>query len=568
MSFELKTKANVVIVIALTALAGMSWLSLRENRNLSEADRWVSHTHDVLDASASLRSHMTDAAIARRLFTQGDAAQAGKFNVAVISCFADFEHLRRLSSDNNDQQQRLDRLKPLVFGRIEMLQQSIAAYQQSAKDDALQQNLTDQLTMTAAKFAEQVHQFESVERELLRQRTVRAEESARATSRADSILSLSVLCFIMIATAVLNREWSRRKCIEQTITEQKSLLQSILDTCVDAIIVADSSAKVILRNPAAVRLCGQTLDRVSEDAPKHLGFYHPDEATMFSRQELPLWRALQGNHTDNVEICVRPPEQEITRWVLASSRPLLSEKAENLGGVVYYRDVTDRKELETKLAKYAEELKRSNVKLQTAQVALERLASVDELTGLQNRRGFLTLSEQSVKLARRAQKDYALVFVDLDGLKKINDTLGHHEGDRAIADAALILRDSFRHCDVLGRLGGDEFAILMIDAKEESARILRNRITDKVGKLNAEGKCPYQLSLSIGMLLCRFDEKLPLETLLEKADALMYAEKKGKGACRESEVQHPQHGAAAIASAAPKRSSQSLPGLSDQGWSA
>jgi diguanylate cyclase (GGDEF)-like protein len=173
------------------------------------------------------------------------------------------------------------------------------------------------------------------------------------------------------------------------------------------------------------------------------------------------------------------------------------------------------------------------VELQKAQIALEQLASADELTGLHNRRGFLALAAQSIKLARRSQKPYALVFVDLDGLKKINDTLGHGEGDLAITDAAYVLSDSFRHSDVLGRLGGDEFAILMSDADQESSRIVKKRIADKVDKLNAEGRRPYTLSLSVGMLVCNPDEKAPLEDLLSRVDALMYDEKKNKGASRD-----------------------------------
>jgi two-component system, cell cycle response regulator len=174
------------------------------------------------------------------------------------------------------------------------------------------------------------------------------------------------------------------------------------------------------------------------------------------------------------------------------------------------------------------------VELQNAQIALQQLASADELTGLLNRRGFLALAGQSIKLARRSQNPFALIFVDLDGLKKINDTLGHGDGDRAIADAAFVLSDSFRHCDVLGRLGGDEFAVLMSDADEQSAQIVEKRLTNKVERLNAEGHRPYTLSLSIGILICNADEETSLEGLLSKVDALMYESKKKKGADRDA----------------------------------
>jgi GGDEF domain-containing protein/CHASE3 domain sensor protein len=468
MPVELKTKVNLAISKALAALAGMSWLSLRESQNLTEADRWVSHTRDVIETSESFRSHLSEAGTARRVFLQGDSKQIDVFNAAANASLADFNALRNLTTDNQEQQKRLDRLEPLLRARLAVLEKSIAAHRLGANDEALQNNLTSQSTSVLAQIAEQTREFQNVERELLRQRSSQAEEGARKTSRDDTILSFSVFCFIVIATAGLNRELSRRKQTEQAIAEQKSLLQSILDTCNDAIVVADSAGKLILRNPAALRMHTDLVDRVGEDVPRKLGFYRSDQTTLFAHEDLPLPRALKGDPVDNVEICLHPACEPKVRWALASSRPLISE-AKSLGAVAFYRDITERKELENKLVRYTEELKSSNVELQKAQVALEQLASADELTGLQNRRGFLALAAQSIKLARRSQKPFALVFVDLDGLKKINDTLGHGDGDLAITDAAHVLGDSFRHCDVLGRLGGDEFAILMSDADHESA---------------------------------------------------------------------------------------------------
>jgi diguanylate cyclase (GGDEF)-like protein len=531
MPVELKTKVNFALSLALVALAGIGWLSLRQSQNLTEADRWVSHTRDVLETSESFRSHLSEAGIARRVFLQGDSKQIDVFNAAVSASLADFKTLQALTADNPEQQKRLDRLEPMVHERLSALEKSIAAHRLAANDEALQNNVTNQQTSVVAQLAEQTREFQNVERELLRRRSSQVRESAQRTSRDNTILSLAVMCFIVIATAGLNRELSQRKQTEQAIAQQKSLLQSILDTCNDAIIVADGTGKIILRNPAALRMHSDLVDRVGEEVPSKLGYYRPDTKTLFPYQDLPLSRALQGEHVDNVEMCLHPACEPEVRWALGSSRPLINEE-KILGAVVFYRDITERKELENKLASYTEELKASNVELQKAQVALEQLASVDELTGLHNRRGFLALAAQSIKLAHRSQKSFALVFADLDGLKKINDTLGHADGDLAISDAAHVLSDSFRHCDVLGRLGGDEFAILMSDADEQSAQIVKKRLADKVDKLNAERHRPYTLSLSVGMMICNSDEKVSLEVLLSRADALMYEEKKKKGANR------------------------------------
>ena len=112
------------------------------------------------------------------------------------------------------------------------------------------------------------------------------------------------------------------------------------------------------------------------------------------------------------------------------------------------RDVTERKEQEQ---------------------ALRSLTIIDDLTKLYNRRGFLTLAERHLKLAVRKKTGVFLLFADLDGLKIINDTFGHLEGDRALIDAADILRASFRSADIIARLGGDEFTVFPIEAAAESA---------------------------------------------------------------------------------------------------
>jgi CHASE3 domain sensor protein len=142
MPFELKSKVNFAISIALAALAGMGWLSLRESQNLTQADRWVSHTRDVLETSESFRSHLSEAGIARRLFLQGNSKQIDVFKTAADATLADFKALRNLTTDNQEQQKRLDRLEPLVQARLAVLEKSLAAHRLAANDESLQNNLT------------------------------------------------------------------------------------------------------------------------------------------------------------------------------------------------------------------------------------------------------------------------------------------------------------------------------------------------------------------------------------------------------------------------------------------
>jgi two-component system, cell cycle response regulator len=157
------------------------------------------------------------------------------------------------------------------------------------------------------------------------------------------------------------------------------------------------------------------------------------------------------------------------------------------------------------------------------------LSLIDELTGLGNRRGFLALAEHHVKRAFRTGKPFLVAFVDLDGMKQINDTFGHQEGNRALVDAANVLRDSFRQSDILARLGGDEFAILMPTCiADNTDRIIRNRFQQKLDLLNAQPDRRYKLSLSMGILTVAAEQPVSVEELLAQADALMYEEKQNK----------------------------------------
>jgi diguanylate cyclase (GGDEF)-like protein len=162
--------------------------------------------------------------------------------------------------------------------------------------------------------------------------------------------------------------------------------------------------------------------------------------------------------------------------------------------------------------------------------ALRSLSLIDDLTGLYNRRGFADLGEQYLKLARRSGRGVTMVFLDLDRFKTINDSLGHHVGDRALLKVADILRATFRRSDIIARLGGDEFGVLALEAADESSENLVARLRERVIDFNESSPEPYQLSVSIGMAHHDDDPRVRLEDLVTAADAEMYREKHGKKA--------------------------------------
>lgn len=160
--------------------------------------------------------------------------------------------------------------------------------------------------------------------------------------------------------------------------------------------------------------------------------------------------------------------------------------------------------------------------------ALRSLSLIDDLTGLYNRRGFADLGEQYLKLARRSGRGVTMVYLDLDRFKTINDSLGHHVGDRALLKVADILRATFRRSDIIARLGGDEFGVLALEAADESSETLVERLRERVLDFNESSPEPYQLSVSIGMAHHDDNPRIRLQDMVAEADAAMYREKHGK----------------------------------------
>jgi diguanylate cyclase (GGDEF)-like protein len=166
--------------------------------------------------------------------------------------------------------------------------------------------------------------------------------------------------------------------------------------------------------------------------------------------------------------------------------------------------------------------------LETANDRLRNLSLTDELTGLNNRRGFMILATGLLKFARRADLPLCLLYIDLDCLKSINDTFGHGTGDAAITRFARILTESFRDSDVVGRLGGDEFVVLTIDAAENDLSSIQDRLQKNVDLRNSQSTSGYALSFSLGVIQVDLKAPVTMEELLLQADAAMYKHKQSR----------------------------------------
>jgi len=166
--------------------------------------------------------------------------------------------------------------------------------------------------------------------------------------------------------------------------------------------------------------------------------------------------------------------------------------------------------------------------LEDANARLRSLSLTDELTGLNNRRGFLILAAGLLKFARRANHPLCLLYIDMDCLKQINDTFGHAEGDLALTHFVRILTETFRDSDVIGRMGGDEFVVLTIDAAEKDIATIRARLQSNVNEYNLQSVRGYKLSFSLGVIQVDLNPAFTIDALLSQADAVMYEQKRLK----------------------------------------
>ena len=286
----------------------------------------------------------------------------------------------------------------------------------------------------------------------------------------------------------------------EEIEERRMYLETVLGAAPDAIVALDACQQIVEWNAGAERLFGYSWEEAIGQNIDHL-ITSPDvfeEATEFTQM------IMGGLEVSPLETIRYRKDGSPVDVILAGS-PILVE-GELIGIVAVYTDISARVQMEE---------------------TLRILALLDELTGLYNRRGFSILAEQQLKMAHREKRKLLLLFADLDGMKRINDTFGHEEGDRALVEAADVLRETFRESDVIARFGGDEFVVLAIETNGAPAEALTHRLQENLEARNAgEGRL-YDLSLSVGLAHYNPEQPCSIDELVARADRAMYERKRG-----------------------------------------
>ncbi|MCO7223886.1 sensor domain-containing diguanylate cyclase [Pleionea sp. CnH1-48] len=186
---------------------------------------------------------------------------------------------------------------------------------------------------------------------------------------------------------------------------------------------------------------------------------------------------------------------------------------------------TEYKDAYIQLLEQFKELVQADLELIQQCERLKVMSLSDDMTGLFNRRGFFTLGEQKLKLAKRFGSPVGLLYLDLDKLKSINDLSGHHVGDKAIRELADVIQSNVRESDLAARLGGDEFVIMAISQDTGALEHLVERIHRSLDRASERLDIRLDLKVSIGCHLFEPEEANELEDMLRFVDRLMYEQK-------------------------------------------
>ncbi|MDF2892137.1 MAG: response regulator receiver modulated diguanylate cyclase with sensor [Clostridia bacterium] len=171
---------------------------------------------------------------------------------------------------------------------------------------------------------------------------------------------------------------------------------------------------------------------------------------------------------------------------------------------------------------------RDITEIKEAQKKLQVYATMDILTGALNRRAGLVILEKQIQLCKRNNWDLTICYIDVDGLKDVNDTYGHQEGDDYILFVTNVLKEIIRESDGLCRLGGDEFLLMLPECDVPKADMVLKRIVKSLDEHNVRNSKPYKISFSYGLVKYDFVEQPKIGRLIAKADMEMYKHKNKK----------------------------------------
>jgi diguanylate cyclase (GGDEF)-like protein/PAS domain S-box-containing protein len=509
MSKLLKTK-RLIWGLVCAVVTGVALVSQLSGTRYLDAVRAVEHTQAVELAIASTLSQLKD----------GETGQRGYLLTGDERFLAPYVAEQRDISGDVMQLKAATRADPAQTARLAVIERLIADKHAFMNDTIRLRrdgDVTKALALVGAGRGKQImdaiRELFSQMREHERRALVARKQEARTAQTVatwgvagGSAITL-LLAFLSLLT--VHRDVQALKESAEELAQSEEHFRLLSEHSSDLVRLLDLSGAVTYVSPSVERLLGYSVEEFMALSP--LDLMHPDDREG-ARQFL-----------DDVQREVRLPEILLyrlrhksgeyrlfeSRWVVRRDERGRITQIQSAG-----RDVTDRE--------------RANAQLNEQAAKLRDLSLRDELTGLYNRRGFSEIAGQSLSLAARDGRPAALIFVDVNGMKAINDELGHDAGDAALRDVAHVLTEAHAQADVVARIGGDEFVVFVLDFTPNDLDRLRVRLRELAGLEVARLGRGYRLSMSVGAAFTDLGATESLSELLDRADAAMYEQKQAR----------------------------------------
>lgn len=306
---------------------------------------------------------------------------------------------------------------------------------------------------------------------------------------------------------VLIADTSERARLAEELEQKHDMLEAVLDNVDAGVVACDEKGLLRVFNRMAKVYIGEPVPIEPDKWAEHYQIYDAEGQRLLKVDEMPLYRALQGEGVHTQEFIARPlgkPE----RTLVASGRSFGTASSKVMGAVLVLHDITNRKELERRL---------------------KHQASHDSLTGLPNRSALMEILAGAIARVERSGEPAAVLFMDLDDFKAINDTHGHQIGDLVLQTFAKRVAGVLRKVDTVARLSGDEFVVVAEGLKDPEADALQiaHKVCVATGGAISVAEKSLSLSPSIGIALIHGPQSV--EEILRQADAAMYQAKQRGG---------------------------------------
>lgn len=498
-------------LLAATLLVLLSVAGYFSGRRYLAAAEWVTHTFEVTDAINQVISEIQDIENGQRGYLlSGDEAFLTPYLDARTNLPNSLRHLEDLLWDNARQRAYLGVLVRVVEQKGEFAEQTVASRRDGGDYVAMVQTgrgrqlMLDIRRITGAMLEE--------EKRLLKERTEQAAGAQRRTVVLSIVGIALTLGLALFSLATVHSDLRELRSLSEELATAEKMFRDLAENASELVILVGAEGKVTYVSPSCERLLGYTPD-------EFLAF---DQEKIVERTDLEAARAwilrlIEDNESTGTMNLRYHCKSGDFRWFEVHAN-ILRQSAAGPSVLFSARDVHERLLAQEQIEQKADEL--------------ETLSATDELTGLLNRRGFTERGQRSFAAARAVRRPLAVVFLDLDGLKPINDQLGHDAGDRALSEAARVLRQTCRGGDLVARLGGDEFAVLAHDMTTEGFGRFRERVEGALRTLNASPERSFRLAFSLGVAFLDPDMDGALDDLVKRADAEMYEEKRARKARR------------------------------------